>query len=321
MHMPVHRQDLGLPLVPPQRLALTSLALALAACGADRAPTALATDAGNDTRAACDPGVPVPLPVTATRIVGPPGSEDFTFDREGYLVALSSGHTLVRVARGGPPIPVAPNVVVNGRGLRMLPGGAFLIADRDRSLIVRLDPGGATRRLTTTIPSPNGLELGPGGDLFVTDFGTGGEVYRVHPDSGATSVVASPGEGSNGLAFSPDHRWLYVGDHDRGVIQRLALAADGSAGAPEIWARDLGRPDGLLADACGNVYAAGWDARLYRASPAGKVEVVARFTGPVSAVHFGSGQQGWQAENLYVMAIQEGGVWEVPIGRTTAAPP
>jgi sugar lactone lactonase YvrE len=261
------------------------------------------------------------LPLAATAIAGPPPSEDFTFDRDGYLLALENSRSLVRVARGGRPELVAPNVVANGRGLRVLAGGDVVVADQDRSLLVRVDAGGGARPLTTTISSPNGLVLGPRGRLFATDFGATGDVLRVDPDSGEAVALARPAPGSNGLAFSPDSHSLYVGDHDTGTLYRMTIDADGRAGPPERFATGLGKPDGLAVDRCGNVYAASWDRRLYRVSVTGQVQVVAELPGVVSAVAFGSGRQGWKASSLYVMAIQDGGVFELDVGLTAAPPP
>ena len=218
------------------------------------------------------------LPLTARHVFGPPPSEDFTFDGDGYLLALDSGRSLVRVARESVPMLVAPNVVANGRGLRVLAAGDVVIADQDRSLLVRVDPAGNPRRLTTTIANPNGLALGPGGTLWATDFGVTGDVHRVDADSGEATALARPAKGSNGLVFSPDYRLLYVGDHDAGVIYRLPLLPDGRLGAAERWAEGLGKPDGLAVDACGNVYVASWDRRVYQVNPAGEVRVLAELT-------------------------------------------
>jgi hypothetical protein len=267
----------------------------------------------------CDQSPPFPL--MATWIPGPPASEDFTFDGDGYLLALESSRSLVRVARGALPTLVVPNVVANGRGLRMLPGGDVVIADQDRSLLVRVDRAGATRRLTTTIGNPNGLALGPGGQLYATDFGTTGEVFRVDPDSGAALPLARLAAGANGLTFSPDYGTLHVGDHDTGALYRLRLEPDGGVKPAERWAGGLGQPDGLATDRCGNVYAASWDHRVYQVSPAGGVQVVAELPSTISAVGFGSGRQGWSATSLYAAAIQEGGVYEIDLGLTAPPPP
>ena len=266
-------------------------------------------------------GQTAPFPLEATWIPGPPASEDFTFDGDGYLLALEGSRSLVRVARGGLPTLVVPNVVANGRGLRVLPSGDVVIADQDRSLLVRVDRAGATRRLTTTIANPNGLALGPGGQIYATDFGTTGEIFRVDPDSGAALPLARPAAGANGLAFSPDYGTLHVGDHDTGALYRLRLEPDGRVQPAERWAEGLGQPDGLATDSCGNVYAASWDRRVYQVSPAGAVQVVAELPGTISAVGFGSGRQGWRATSLYAAAIQEGGVYEIDLGQTAPPPP
>ena len=269
----------------------------------------------------CTAGGPT-LPVAATFLRGPPASEDFTFDAEGYLLALEGGHSVMRAARAARATLVQPNVVVNGRGFRVLAGGDLAIADQDRSLIVRVDPGGGIRRLSTAVARPNGVEVGPGGALYVTNFGAGGEVYRIDADSGAAEVVAQPGDGANGLAFSLDRRTLYIGDHDTGVVHRLPLLADGRpAGALEPWARGLVKPDGMATDECGQVYAASWDRKVYRISPGGEVQVLAELPAVVSAVRFGSGKQGWDARTLYAMALQEGGLYEIPVGRRAAPAP
>ena len=289
---------------------LLSLAL-VAACGQGPPSTAAP---------ACDRPPAVAAP--ARRIPGPPASEDFTFDSDGYLLALDSGRSLVRVARGGAPELVAPNVVANGRGLRVLPGGDVVIADQDRSLLVRVDRSGRARRLTTTIPNPNGLALGPGGRIYATDFGSSGDVFRVEPDSGDTLALARPAIGSNGIAFTPTTARCTSATTTPARSTGCPCSRDGRTGTPERWVAGLGKPDGLAVDRCGNVYAASWDRRLFRVSPAGEVQVLQELPAIVSAVAFGSGQQGWKASSLYLTAIQEGGVLELDVDQTAApAPP
>jgi sugar lactone lactonase YvrE len=212
-------------------------------------------------------------------------------------------------------------VVVHGRGLRVLASGDTLIADQDRSLVVAVDGAGAVRNVTTDVANPNGLLLGPDQTAYVSDFGITGKVFRLDLSSGKTRVVAAPGKGSNGLALSPDGHWLYIGDHDLGIIHRVSVHLDGTYGGPEQVARGLVRPDGLTVDRCGMLYAASWNGKLYTVSTNGKVEVAAAFAGPVSAVSFGSGAHGFAADKLYVTAISEGGVYELDVGRHAAPPP
>jgi hypothetical protein len=300
--------------VPEQGRALlvTSALCALgAACGDGRSPPA-----PGDCQTTALPVLPAPK-----LIKGPPGAEDFTFDGDGYLLTLDSGRSLVRVARGGPPMLVVPNVVANGRGMRVLPGGDVVIADMDRSLLVRIDAAGGSRRLTTMIGNPNGLTLGPGGKLYATDFALTGEVFRVDPETGDTLLLGKPSQNSNGIAFSPDYQMMYVGDHVDGLVYRMEMKEDGTTSSPQRWAEGLARPDGLAVDSCGNVYAASWERKLYRVTPQGNVQVLLELPAIISAVGFGSGKQGWDARSLYLMAIQEGGVFEVPIDAQAAPPP
>ena len=245
-------------------------------------------------------------------LFGPPPSEDFTFDGDGYLLALDSARSLVRVARGRVPTLVAPNVVANGRGLRVLAAGDVVIADQDRSLLVRVDPA-ATRRLTTTIANPNGLALGPGGTLWATDFGTTGEVFRVDADSGEAIALARPPRGSNGLAFSPDYRMLYVGDHDTGALYRLRLEPDGRCAPPSAGPRGWASPTGWRSTAAGTCTPRA-GRRVYQVSPAGEVRVWPSCPARVRrSASVPAGRAGRQAAST--RRLQEGGVYEIDVGQ------
>jgi gluconolactonase len=58
-------------------------------------------------------------------------------------------------------------------------------------------------------------------------------VFAVRPD-GSVAVIDDSLEGPNGIALSPDERFLYVGDWDEGhkAVMRYPLGADGSAAGP-----------------------------------------------------------------------------------------
>src|SRR4029079_17441398 len=88
-------------------------------------------------------------------------------------------------------------------------------------------------------------------------------VYRVA--DGRVQLVARDLTGPNGLAFSPDERFLYVDNWDvsRKVIMRYPVRDDGTLGAGTVFV-DATRSepgeqawDGLKVDRLGNVYAAG----------------------------------------------------------------
>jgi gluconolactonase len=77
---------------------------------------------------------------------------------------------------------------------------------------------------------------------------------------GEVSLLADDLEGPNGLAFSPDERWLYVGnwDFERTVVMRY----DPDSGAGEVFFDMTGAHgedaiDGIKVDVEGNVYVCG----------------------------------------------------------------
>jgi hypothetical protein len=290
------------------------------AAGADASSAGEAATTEDGT-AALSCGELPPLPWEFRLQAGPPISEDFTFDEDGYLLALSKNN-LVRVARGSAPQLVASGVALNGTGVRVLPGGDFVVADEIRGTVQRIDASGGRRNVGTNIRGPNGLQMGPAGNLYVTDL-SGGNLYRVDPAAGLTTLLTFVVDDADGLVFSNDYQSLFVNSFGSGEIYRLPVMPDGSVGAPVRFAEGLGHPDGMTIDECGNLYVAGYgDGKLRRVSPEGKVELVADFkTSPVTAVNFGSGKQGWDARAIYVMNYVEGGVFELKVGVRGGAPP
>jgi gluconolactonase len=173
-----------------------------------------------------------------------PGSNGLTFDAQGRLAICQHGNRRV--------IRVEPH------------GNVTVMADAHEG-----------RRLN----SPNDLVYRSDGTLFFTDppFGLPGafdDPDRELPISGVFCVrdgevrlVTDELEGPNGLAFSPDERFLYVGNwpaHPLGrkVVMRYEIAEDGSLVAGEVFFDMTAAPgedaiDGVKVDAAGHVYACG----------------------------------------------------------------
>lgn len=143
-------------------------------------------------------------------------------------------------------------------------GKNLYVADKTR--VWKIDPTGKASVHVAPEDFPqkpkflNDIEVGPGGDIYVSDCGTfvsDGAVYRITPDK-KTSVVLSqktaPGlKAANGLlADGPDH--LLVADFTAGKLHRLTLA-DGKL--TEI-AKGLGGTDGIARDSKGNIYVSDW---------------------------------------------------------------
>ena len=167
-----------------------------------------------------------------------PGSNGLTLDRDGRLVVNEHGNRRVtRLERTGK---------------------VTVLADRYQG-----------RRLN----SPNDLVYRSDGTLYFTDppFGLPevfddpakelpfSGVYMVR--NGKLTLLAHELSGPNGIALSPDERYLYVGNWDlaRKVLMRYEVAADGTLGRGKVF-HDFTREsepvglDGIKVDREGHVY-------------------------------------------------------------------
>ncbi len=136
--------------------------------------------------------------------------------------------------------------------------------------------------------SPNDLVYKSDGTLYFTDppfglpkFGDDPRkelpfsgVYRVK--GGRVELVAKDLAGPNGIAFSPDEKFLYVGnwDEQRKVVMRYPVRADDTIGPGEVFfdmtsATGEDAIDGIKVDVEGNLYVSG-PGGLWILSPQGK---------------------------------------------------
>jgi gluconolactonase len=159
-------------------------------------------------------------------------------------------------------------------GLTFSPGGLLTICQHGNRRVIRVNPHGDITVLADgyegkRLNSPNDLVYRSDGTLYFTDppFGLAdpveGElgfsgVFRVR--DGEVSLLTSELSGPNGLAFSPDERWLYVGnwDFERIVVMRY----DPETGEGSVFF-DMTSPDaedaidGIKVDRAGNLYVCG----------------------------------------------------------------
>jgi gluconolactonase len=176
-----------------------------------------------------------------------------------------SGYTGVDIGRYSQP---------GSNGLTFSPDGLLTICQHGNRRVLRVNPHGDTTVLADRyrgkrLNSPNDLVWRSDGTLFFTDppFGLPdpGEselgfsgVFRWR--DGELSLLTDELSGPNGLAFSPDERWLYVGNWDFARIVVMRYDADTGAGSVFF---DMTSPDaedaidGLKVDAHGNLYVCG----------------------------------------------------------------
>jgi gluconolactonase len=184
---------------------------------------------------------------------GQPGSNGLTFDREGRLTINEHG---------------------NHRVTRL---------EKDGSLTVLADSYQGKR-----LNSPNDLVYRSDGTLYFTDppFGLPkffDDPRKQLPFSGVFSIyqgklqlITTDFTGPNGIAFSPDEKYLYVGDWDekKKVVMRYDARPDGTLAKGKLFfdmtaAAGEDALDGIKVDQAGNLYVSG-PGGLWVISPEGK---------------------------------------------------
>jgi gluconolactonase len=194
--------------------------------------------------------------------------------------------TVFRSKSGYSGIDVGRYHQPGSNGLTFSPDGRLTICQHGNRRVIRVNPHGDVTVLADSyqgrrLNSPNDLVYRSDGTLYFTDpvFGLPGVgedpekelpfqgVFAVRPD-GSMLVVADDLEGPNGLAFSPDERFLYVGDWDLShkAVMRYEIAADGSVAGPGELLCDLTNEPGE--DAVDGLEVGG-DGRLYVCGPGG----------------------------------------------------
>jgi len=200
------------------------------------------------------------------------------------IYKTKSGYTGVDIGEYGQP---------GSNGLTLDGNGRLTINQHGNRRVIRLEKNGEETVLADRfdgkhLNSPNDLVYKSDGALYFTDppFGLPkffddprkelpfSGVYRA--DDGVVQLVAKDLTGPNGLAFSPDEKFLYVGDWDekKKVVMRYPVQADGTLGKGEVFydmtsADGEDALDGLKVDQKGNLYVSG-PGGLWIFSPQGK---------------------------------------------------
>jgi gluconolactonase len=207
-------------------------------------------------------------------------------------------------------------------GLTFDPQGRLTVCQHGNRRVIRVEPHGnitvlADRYDGSRLNSPNDLVYRSDGTLFFTDPPFGLPNGLEDPDKelpfsgvfavrdGQVSLITDELEGPNGIAFSPDERYLYVGnwDPERKVVVRYELGADlavidASVLFDMTCAEGEDAIDGLKVDLEGNVYACG-PGGIWVISPAGEHLGTLRLPEAPHNLAWGDGD----GRTLYVAAL------------------
>src|SRR5438874_7982190 len=208
----------------------------------------------------------------------------WTQDGQLSIFRTKSGYSGMDIAEYGQP---------GSNGLTLDRQGRLTINQHGNRRVVRLEKNGQLTVLADhyqgkRLNSPNDLVYKSDGSLYFTDPPFGLPKFFEDPRkelsysgvfcliNGELKLVSKDLTGPNGLAFSPDEKYLYVDNWDekRKVIMRYDVHPDGTLSDGQVFLDATNEPgedasDGMKIDAKGNLYLSG-PGGLWIVSPEGK---------------------------------------------------
>src|SRR6185295_13081174 len=97
-------------------------------------------------------------------------------------------------------------------GIRVLPAGDVVLADRQNGSVWRVEPDGTRHVVHAGYDFPDGIEVDRNGIVYMTELGTG-KVHRLDPLTGDDFILLD-GEipAPDGISFNVDYTALYITD-------------------------------------------------------------------------------------------------------------
>ncbi len=244
-------------------------------------------------------------------------------DDDGLSVfRTKSGYTGEDIAEYGQP---------GSNGLTLDKDGRLTIDEHGNRRVARLEKNGSLTVLADhyqgkRLNSPNDLVYKSDGSLYFTDPPFGLPKFFDDPRKetpysgvyrwadGILTLLSTDVTGPNGLAFSPDERYFYVGNWDdkKKVVMRYEVRADGTLAKGAVFFDMSNAPgedaiDGLKVDREGNVYVSGPNG-IWILSPTGKH--LGTIAGPEHAHNFAWGDA--DGRTLYMTA--QTGLYRLRLG-------
>lgn len=170
-------------------------------------------------------------------------------------------------------------------GLAYNKQGNILICQHGNHAIAMITKNGTVQTVVDSykgkrLNSPDDLAVKRDGSIYFTDPPYGlkngdkdehkaqkqNGIYRYNNDS--LTLLSTDYRYPNGIAFSPDEKYLYVCSYDlKELMRRYEVAADGTLKNGKIFSTIIG--DGMKVDSRGNVYLCNWQG-VHVFSPTGK---------------------------------------------------
>jgi gluconolactonase len=258
-----------------------------------------------------------------------------TDDAEGYLLFSDPNNNLIyRWSQDGQVsvfltksgyrgMDIGEYSQPGSNGLTLDAQGRLTINQHGNRRVVRMEKNGqftvlADRYHASRLNSPNDLVYKSDGALYFTDppFGLPkffddprkelpySGVFRVAAGGGEVQLLTTDMKGPNGIAFSPDEKYLYVDnwDPEKKIVMRYEVRTDGTLSNGIVFfdmtsAEGEDALDGMKVDQKGNLYVSG-PGGIWILSPEGKH--LGTITGPEHPHNFAWGDD--DGRTLYLCA-------------------
>lgn len=215
-----------------------------------------------------------------------PGAKASVFLAKSGFTGADAANLGYRINNGHADV-----TLIGSNGITLDKEGRVTFCQHGDRAVSRLEKNGKRTVLANKyegkrLNSPNDLVYKSDGSLYFTDppFGLPkldqdpqkelpfDGVYRW--SNGKLQLLTKDLKGPNGIAFSPDEKYLYVNDSFAKTYWRFEVQPDGSIANGKVFvdmstSKDEGVPDGMKLDQKGNIYGAG-PGGVWILSPEGK---------------------------------------------------